>query len=487
MKQQKSTKHRTLLIIVAIALIILAIILLYSRGTSVGQSIHLGQLPIETRADLAREDIVTMPLVDHRSINLTIPLAADDPAPQSYTLNITRRDANSFNLTVFQINKGPQHSFHLLYNDVLFTSLENQPVIFYVDQGDPIADLRIDFTNGEFAISSPHFISPDLSTIQLLDADDNPLPVVINAAAPIQFKVVASSSAAPSINVKATQELPPNTLTTRVPLQRNQQDRTSTMEFTFTPPANQNAAFVIDINATVGLQETHVFYTFTVGNVLYALNQPSNPVIKITKEPVILGVVNVTFATTTQLQTFSPPCLPQDQSVSKVFSIESADHNPLQTQSATNIQRALSYKTLTGDLEIYNRGNLIPDDFTTFTPFKGYFIKLAAEQNTAISYSCILSSVEPVLSPPRPNDLTPTYTLQAGWNLISMPGLVPQPLTAFLPRGEFTLYACLQNEVCSQVPSTTALLPGKTYWVNTIQAQTFRYQITPLPALGGQP
>lgn len=484
MKQQKSTKHRTLLIIVAIALIILAIILLYSRGTSVGQSIHLGQLPIETRADLAREDIVTMPLVDHRSINLTIPLAADDPAPQSYTLNITRRDANSFNLTVFQINKGQVHSFQRLYNDVLFTSLENQPVIFYVDQGDPIADLRIDFTNGEFAISSPHFISPDLSTIQLLDQNDQPLPVVINAAGPIQFKAHATSSASPRLNATGIgADFPVASLVQTTELQRDELQHASNVEFTFTPPANQNAAFVIDINATVGLQETHVFYTFTVGNVLYALNQPSTPIIKITKVPIILGVVNVTFPVTTQLQPFSPPCLPQDKSVAKVFSIESADHNPLQTQSATNIQRTMSYNTLTGDLEIYNRGNLIPDDFTTFTPFKGYFIKLASEHNTNISYSCTLATFEPVLNPPRPNDLIPTYTLQAGWNLISMPGLVPQSLTAFLPRGEFTLYDCVQNEVCHQVPSTTALLPGKTYWVNTLQAQTFRYQIIPMGAL----
>ncbi|MBI2573673.1 hypothetical protein HYV86_07445 [Candidatus Woesearchaeota archaeon] len=467
--KKTTSQQRTIFIVVALCVILIGIIMLRNSFSSIGQGIHLGERPANLYINLETQDFATLPILDQRSVNLTLPLSAQDPAPQNYTLNFTRRDADSFNLTLTNTAQGI-----VIARDTFFTTIPDEHVFFYVNQQDPLPDLRIDVENDQFILTSPHYVSPDNSQIQLFDDQDQILPPVINIQSPITFKVESRSSAVPVLSVAG----PQNSLVQRSS-QNDSAQQTAIATFEFTPP-RASGAFIIDINSTVGRQETHAYYTFTAGDVFYATNRENTPSILITREPEILGVVNVTFISTTQLQPFSPPCLPQtNHSFEKLFSIENRDHS--RSTGVNNIVRALGFNAQTQELELWNRGTT-PDDLRVAEPFKGYFIKLlqATATNTTISYSCTLESVEPVSSPARPNDDARLFTLHAGWNLISLPGLVPKPLTHFLDRGEFSLFDCSVNEQCTQQNVETPLLPGRTYWVYVEETQTFRYRLEPL-------
>ena len=68
--------------------------------------------------------------------------------------------------------------------------------------------------------------------------------------------------------------------------------------------------------------------------------------------------------------------------------------------------------------------------------------------------------------------------LSSGWNLISLPGVVPQPLTSFTDNTQFRLYSC--NPVgtdCLEIPKDTILTPGKPYWLYTQNGLTITYGI----------
>src|SRR3989344_5777964 len=426
-----------------VVLLIFTIIYLNYTPAKVGQAITIGNLPYAGGVvDLGREGSITLTILpSHLNINFTSPSSVNDPAPHAYLFSLNKLNDQTYSFSIYDNN-----SRNNVATDILSSVLGEDKSTIYLNNDDAIPDLEVAFVNGQIVITNLYSRLAGTAVITFVNTTNSPFPSIIRLAPGtiLEGTINASSAAvAPIISV--------NKGLLGTPTSDSRLNLTSTT-FAYTAPAISTAE-VLEINATVMSQTTRAYYTLAIGDIAYALQDPTLPNMTLQLNPFVgfsgnTAQLNINFPAVAGLQPFavlfhSPQTLDelfQDKPVKAVYSYD---------------QRGALIWTKNG-----------PSDFNTFNPFQGYFVELNGTQSVDISMNQTnIFSIAPGVQIPSFAGDNERLVLPAGWNLISMPGMVPLALTDFTTNRNFHIYSCGQRYQCAEVSNTTPLTPGKAYWI----------------------
>ncbi len=487
-------------IAVFVLLLITILVAIYRGGA--GQAIFIAQQPQVSEVNLVQEKSVIFTALPQdgqstRRANVTIalyPFACDgnnlcdgqesiiscpmvcqgisDPSGlYQYEFNVTRPDANTFHFA-FTDRQG-----QLAAEDQFMVGVDDTTPI-YLDELDDIPDVEVKYSNNQIEITNLHYHSTINARIWVSTVDEAP-------AAPIIYLRPGESL---DLTVNATTDVASPTLTATLqsvagvsnptnllpnPAQ-NVAARMTSGIIQWTAP-QQSAAYTLTIQASVtGVNEiTTAQYTIAVGGLLYYVPAVSNkfPELKVANITVSPTVeFNVTLAGTRERQSFALPCMPTTD-VAQFFM--DSQHQ--------NVYRLLGYDAQQqGSVTTIRTGGIPPllNQISQWELFKGYLLQLQNPMATQVSITCPRQEAFiPTGKSPSPNEQT--LLLPAGWNLISIPGVVPYALEEYLRSGTFNVYECPQGSQCSNtpLPAGTKLWPGRTYWVYADNALTLRYRV----------
>lgn len=437
---------------VAVAVIIIFAVLFINTRTQAGQAVYIGEAPwAGGQIDLFEEETITFTALPDESAVLDI--VAGSSA-------VERADRADYELELTPLENAYSYVIRLIQEDDTTIEIARDVVeagevtSIYLDIGDAAPDFEISYLNDQITFRNLHYISSDLAEITLNDEDGTALNTVIpvEEEATLIATIEASSTSAPdNIAVFVSPVEYANTITLGT-LVRDTDNAVSGRGLSFTAP-DESTAIVLDIVATVSNEETHRYYTLAVGDIAYALDQPDFPEMEYDSAAAEL---TVTFKATQELQPFSLPCeLP-------VAPPDSTQANEL--FSDNNIARVYTYDTRQRNPLIWTQGG--PSEITDLSPFQGYFIELTDAEETSITIGCTIQSFQSLSTGP-PGLVARTHRLWAGWNLFSVPGTVPRPLTDFTNEENFRVFECRQDYDCAELAIDSLLNPGKPYWIFT--------------------
>ena len=443
-------------IVAAIALILIVVLVtvfLRFQTQGAGQAIYISDVPVFGPANLATEDaaIIRNLPVTTQTVQLVLPLQPFDENPREYPLTLTKIDNGRYRIMIPTKSIG-QVEAPIVITDTLFVSRPQDVINFHLD-GDGIPDLEVAYANGQVTLRSPHFISPDSVTIRLQNA-------TTLAVLPSIIKLDKGEVFLAKINASSLLVAPDVAASTGV-VGENVKDniRNFTIaDLTYTAPA-ESKAVILDITGSVPGGSSHAYYTFAIGNVVYALQEQGFPQMNMT----LVGDgsqadFSVKFAATTALQPFAVPCSLPETSFDVLF-------------GDTAFDKVYGYNSREETAEVWNAGDA-PDELTNAEEFSGYFVKLAVAEEKTVTIRCNVDSIKPSLVPALVQE---QVQLEQGWNLFSLQGVVPRPITDFAITDNFVIFECKQGYVCSELLQTTPLMPGKPYWVFADQPTTLRF------------
>ena len=360
---------------------------------------------------------------------------------------------NTYDIVIIVLDKKAQYeiseSGRVMASGYLGSQVSHTEGLYLDD--DVIADLRLSYNdvNDILSVSSPLYITPSTSQIELYDGDGNKVdqPRTILVGENYLYSLRVSSTSSPTVAVYFADELPLTVEETTI-----SPGTSRTYDLTFSPTATKPYELVIESN--VGGQVTVQNYLFGGDGVVYQLSTPQYPRVKITlvDEQTQDAEVELTF-TNSGKQPFSLPCS-GSVTVERLQTPPPAVRNPmtlLEMVADAEFSSVYSYSVQRSIPQQYVEG--IPSDFYYLDALKGYLLDVSSP--VVVKSRCRLSSELPAL--------------QRGWNMVGLTGLQPRlvsDLSSQVPPGLSVqeLYEVQLQE--SYVPLVgTELLPGKVYWV----------------------
>ena len=439
-------------------LLVATIVGIYSNyQVRVGKAIFIGETPWTAGTiDLTAEETVTfraLPDEEGRPISIKTGTSPYDAAPAEYTFFLAQLDETTYRYSLDSLTPAEG-----IARDVLSVGTARDSSFVYIDRVNDVADLEVFSKKNKIRVKNLHYIQPGMARIALVNGSNVSYPSIIRLEVEEEFTATiwANSSSPPTLRVNV------GTLTD---VQANTETNSTAATFTYAAPETSQAV-VLDITATVQGRETHAYYTFAVGDVVYALQETGFPNMTLTLLDEATANFTITFARTRELQPFALPCeIGGSTSVNTLF-------------GGTVVERVYTYDTASSNPRDWNQG-YAPDDFTAFELFKGYFVQLrtlAESDSTTVSGTCALQDLQPVTGVPSLSGME-THTLPAGWDLVSLPGTIPRALAEFTATENVRLFSCTQNYICGEISATTPLTPGKPYWVFTEAQLQLRYTL----------
>ncbi len=475
---QPQSNQKAVIAIVAVIVLVAFLAIFANYRSNAGKATLGGESEVQLQDLTLRDGFVTLTVLPQteRTIPIrTAIVAVDDPGtvlddPRDYTLSLTKISAGVYQYNLFN-NDNPAFSAV----DIL---TQPETVSLYLNVQDTAPDLEISFLNNQITVRNLHFL-PGLSQIRLFERTGTTLDTTGTVYLPIirlavgttlNARVNASSYVAPVVEARIGGVVQALTGTTPIGTDasaRGVAENYTTRDFTWTAPAVDSVS-ILDIKATVQGEDTHAYYTITTGNIVYAFQQPNLPTmtLQLPSGTSTTATLTAVFDDNTQLQPFSVPC---DVTT------------PLSTLFASKkVQRIYAYGGTPAGTQVWNPSTA-PDDFQTFSRFRGYFVQFldeASEAERTITTTCPVQSLQSVLSaPPQLGaSSTATYSFSAGWTLFALPGIVPRTLTDFTASQSFRIFQCEQNAACTEIDRTTLLIPGRVYWINAATPFTLNYQ-----------
>ena len=450
------TKNKPLLMFGLAALIFVLFLAIFAsyRQAQAGKAIELSALPpyIFGPVDLSTEEFVVLRALPTVSgeINISAGWNPYDNILYNYIVNLTKRDSNTYNVYV-KNNVGT-----IFAQDILDLSTVESINLHLNNDASP--DLQVSYSNGKVTIKSLQYISADKSNITFKNHSGAayPLLILVNSSQPFKGVINASSPSSPprlevNFGTLVNYTTPPYYNFTAA-------------NYTYTPAAP--AALLLDIKARVRTIDTFAYYILAVDGRTYTLDESNYPKMSLTMIDNNQAELNITFKATTQLQPFALPCLLTNNSLNNFF-------------AGKPVQAVYAYNPASGSAKIWAPG--APSELTTFSPWEGYFVRLSnGDSEVQISTTCFVEELLTDSIVPRLTALgiarSGTKLLPSGWNLISIPGVVPRPLTDLFTSSapaNYTIYQCSQNYACSEYSGK--LNPGKPYWINTAAPLTLNF------------
>jgi hypothetical protein len=463
MKKHKTPKPYDLnhvWVVLGVTLIIILLLLGLSTlgGKTVGEAFSFGQTPvlIEESINLDEEESIVIKAgsyifdeLDKSRVVLPFKMSTElYQQATSFDFVLNKRDEFTYDFRIETSSKPG------LLQEVL--DINGDSTTLYLDTKDDIPDLKVKMENGQITITNLRFISGDVVNISLFNksADKMVTIVPIEVGSTDTFLINASSDIiAPPISARLD-----GVEISLTDGETNINDNYATKFFSYTAPAESKSS-ILEVSSNVGGLGTKKYYTFAVGNMVYALNQPAFPRMTFEKKDETSGEFNVTFRVSTDLQPLAVPC--------DISNINTA-------LSTSGVKRILSYGRNNGgqeEVKVWDKGS--SGDFTTLSAFIGYFVILDDDfeddkKKREISITCPIKELKPRLNPPPIDVIYQSRLINSGWNLVSIPGVVPRPLTEFTDKTDFILYECRQgykSEECVQKNANEPLNPGKPYWI----------------------
>jgi len=395
---------------------------------------------------------------------------------EQFTLTLIKDGADSY---IFEIN----NSGALVVRDRLDAA--GDVTSLYLNARDALLDLELSLQNGQLQVSNLHFVSPDLLKLRLTH---NETGVSLGRVLRVNLSQIFYSK----LNVSSPEypELELNVITTltaagtrynntfkingwnRLPAEVNR-----TINITF-GPINEPASLLLNVTGTVLGGKTAKFLVLAVGNRTLDVNDSGYPLMRLdfiddlTHQGTGRAArLNVTFRDTTELQPFALPCrLPDSEAVLY------ANGRASGFLAKDNIAKIYSYDPVAG--RALQSASAAPiGQIPRLSQFEGYFVQLArAEPKQIIINNCqvedpqLLDAASASALPSLVRDQLPSLQLiqriSRGWNLFSIPGVVPTSLKEISPASaRFELFACAQGELCRRLNVNDPLLPGRPYWV----------------------
>lgn len=463
-------KNPWILAVIALIIIITFISLYINKSPRAGQAVSVGDAQwTGGTVNLEQEGTITFTVLPatSRAINFRMGTEVYDTTPAEYTFTLEKINTQNYKFTIYLSGTD-----NLLALDTLFVGGAEDRSLIHLDPTDAIPELEVLYQNNQVIIRNYHFIPPTRALILLqnsttdLSANQVLPPVIrlpVNGVLQGNNYINASSIVAPEdVGMILIGGGTLNLVNT--PTQDTRLNFT-TRSFTYTAPTEPTAV-LLDVNATVLGRVTHAYYTIAVGDRVYALLEDHFPRIIFRLDSTVpFNASNsqliISLHPTLELQPLALPC-----DVTEPFSTLFA---------GKAVKKILTYRN--GAPQVWT--NQSPSDFTSFEPFQGYFVQLSEVEPTPtiLTTHCTVNSTEPISSMP-PSFTSSAQTpvqLTAGWNLFAMRGIVPRALSDFTTDTSFRVFECQQNYVCSEIPRTTSLNPGKPYWIYTANPLTINY------------
>jgi hypothetical protein len=457
MKKQNNQK---VIIVAVIAVLVVLVLITILSGPKVGSAIFVNGSAWDGMQviNLQEEEFITIIELPAESLSFDFRMALDPSLSTltQYGFTLTKRDEEHYVFKILKERGGSQDEII----DTLYIGAEDSTTVYLnIDEGElQLPDLEISYSNGKITITNLHSLPPDFADIKLYNATGGLYgPVIsLNTGETFFALVNASSVIAPDLNASLLNSTPIADLSRSV-IRKVALEHYTTMNISWVAPG-VSGAVVLDINASIQGKSSHKFYTLAVGSVAYGLRETAFPEITLKRLPDGTGNLTINLRATTQLQNVGLPCELDDVS----------------DLAGTQVKSVYTYDPSLGARKWTN--GIVPDDFNTFTNFSGYFFELGTAQAVTLNARCKLQTFQ---SPGLiPNPLQQKFLrLDAGWNLISFPGIVPRTLADFTLETDFQIFECQQNYQCREIPINTLLNPGKAYWLYSTKVLILPYNL----------
>ncbi len=458
-----------------IVIIFLAVFLNYRATVGQAANIQVNGQPPTGLINLAEQGgftYVTLPegqeISDISTQDFSTVTALGGPA-SSYRLFLFQQEGSTYKYEIVLLANAQPAPQNFYAADII---IPGETTNLHLNINDAQPDLEISYQDSQITVRNLHFISADKSEITLLDPETDAVhPAIIRPSPGTTFsaRVRAVSSTAPAIAVRfngvpVTTMLPANLA---VPAN----ERLADIALTMPTPATAN---LLEIIATVGTGataiETRSYYLLSVSNRAYLLQQENFPatLVEFTGASGTAARFQVVLQPVAELQPLAVPC---------------AVNTPISTLfKDLEVERLYTYDK--NQVLVWNSDLTIPSDLTLLEPFRGYFVKLkpgaanAVDQlERTIGAACAVQRITTEATPEAAASLT---LAPASITLFSLPGVIAQPLTNFIPTGTtVNILECTTSTTCSDVPLNAQLNPGKAYWIHNPNAQavTLKYQL----------
>lgn len=451
-------------LIVSITIIVIALIMMLFNSGEVksGQAIMINDAPILVEpVDLTIHHTMTIVALpeESRTINISAGLDPYDQSPKNYTFTLTRIKSDLYKIII----KNADETL-ILAEDILDLASGADSTIIHLNTEDGSPDLRVSYENRNIVVQTLQYLSAAQAKIVLLNSTGVPYPRVIlwdNSLA-LNGILNANSTSPPLLSVN---------LGTLSGIVTDDRQNYTQVNYTYTLPTTVTTAQLLDITARVSDLESHSYYNLVVNNSVYELNETLYPRQRLTLVDPRSGkaYLEITFRRTTNLQPLSFPCLLENDDISNLFT------------SSTAVKYVYAYDSRTAAAKIWANG--APSELTKFSPWNGYFVKLAtADQDVTVSTYCYIEELLPVSTVPPMESILSRASAQSallsGWNLISVPGTIPLPLTHLISGtvDDLTVYQCSENYNCEVYDGP--LNPGKSYWISALTPKLMNYNLT---------
>ena len=486
-KKQKLDIKRIGIALGALALLLLTVILAFSGREKpvVGQAFFVDQdNPPSGVINLAQEETLIFRRLPSQASTVRFSTATDFGGTlEAYTLTLIKE---SNDIYVLELNRSADPPRQLVLRDRLDTAGDTTSI--YLNTLDTIPDLEVSLQNGQVFVSNLHFVSSDLLKVMMfhnvtgahlgrvlrVNISDNLNPHIFNG------KLNTSSPVYPEVefNIIPTLGGIPNPYNASLLVDawdRPVRDINRTFNVTW-GPASEPVSLLLNITSNIQGSRTSKFLVLAVGNRTLDVNTTGYPIMRVDFTDLDhqgrTARLNVTFRATTELQPFALPCRLSEASATLYASGHATGF-----LAKANIDKIYSYDPV-NNRALQSASDAPIGQIARLKQFEGYFVQLTRPETTSLIFgNCEVEDprllgvgrgLPPNVGNNQPTPPQLTHIIRRGWNLISIPGVVPTSLKEIAPANtRFELFACKEDEVCARIDLNTPLQPGRAYWVHS--------------------
>ena len=422
-------------IVVISVLLLLVLVALVYRLSTVGRVISTGEVPLIETVNLDQIEFQQVNVAENSNFNVT--LMTTTKKAVNMMIGLLKLDDNTIHYNISFEKNG------VVTEGLLSDDFSTSGDIFLDD--DATADLNLNYGAGYLTVVNPHYVAPDYSNVTMFTMKGKTVydkVFYVNKNELQQYWFNISSTKKPVVTAMWDNGtlLSPSDF-----FENTSGDVFAEYQLNWTP-MTQNA-FGLHVKAVVDDKETIKNYIFAVGNIVYILKEPNHVTVKMYKINSTAFGSSLLFSNETDLvQPFSLPCGEVDLD---------------QIESKVNISKVYAYNF---GVEEWRAG--VPSEFHVLVPGKGYVMRLKEHVNPLmLNVVCPLPATD--VSTPDYSPLLKLPTLNSGWNLVGIGGYESLSLSSLdkLVSAGKTISVIHETFNGMELGKPTELEPGVAYWV----------------------
>jgi hypothetical protein len=481
-KKLDKQKLVPILIVVALVLIVALFVALSGEKNIAGEAFFVELSDLPDLVDLLSEESMIFSRLPSTAVNVSFSTAVDfnGLVSQEYVFSLIPVDSFTYTIEIYDDND------QLVVFDTLDVTGDSSSL--YLDTDDVFPDLEVAIRDGQVLVTNLHFAPPDLFNVEILNNNSgvdfgrvvrvnasNVLGAKINTSGPdfpeVEFNILPMRSGLENI-YNATLNV------TAWGIDDNLPDDFASRTFNLSwrmlngeMVENDQVALLLNVTSDISGGRSSKYFTIASGNRTYDKNDSGYPSMLIDFTDLDhqgrTAMLTVTFSETNDLQPFALPCKLSSSDANLYSSGSESGFLAMDNVAAIygyDSVNALALQSLPGPI----------GEITRLRPFEAYFVRLADPSgntefvfdNCEVEDPRIVTRRGPPSTQGNVGSPTTTHRIREGWNLFSMPGVVPTSLRDIVPStARFELFECQIGEVCNRLNINNPLHPGRAYWV----------------------